>query len=783
MMGEGWRWLLDLERIPTGADTIRLGWERSPEPWVMLGVFFFVSLFALWSYSGLAGNRVGRGLTASARGLILLALVLLIAGPQLVVPQETVEADNVLFLIDRSQSLSVADAGQPSTNRVTRDARLRQILTDSAEVFAQIRAQHKTLWLGFDAGAYDLSVDDLGLPRLPDAIGASTAIGPAIEQALTRVSGRPVSAIVIFSDGRTPEPPDRALLRRLQAEAIPVYALPLGSADAVADLSFDAVEAPARAFLTDKVPVLVRLTRSGTGNEKTDWPPGDVVLVDSDSGEIIDSAPIDGGEGQPGSANQKTLTLTATPSAAGKVNWSVQIRPRAADLVETNNAAEVSIDLVDRSLKVLYIDGYPRWEYRYLKNLLVRETSIDSSVFLLSADRDFAQEGNLPITRLPASAQELDPYDVIILGDLPAAYFAPGQLELFAEHVARRGAGLLWIAGERDNPESFSGSALAPLIPLAGSLTLARLPEPVTMMPTPAAAELGVLQITRAGQDAWPLLSDPRPGWTALRWALRLEPQDLKPTAEVLAHSVPRRAAEQPHPIVVAMRYGAGQTLFVGTDEIWRWRFGQGELFPEQFYLQLIRMLGRDRLTVSGRPAVLTVDPAKADPNQPVIVDLRILDASLLDSAPSRIMAEILPADPQAAAVPPQEIELAASPDSPGRYSAAFISEQTGDFVVRTRDPLLDALDLSAAFSIHRPDDELLFPAADHELLAQIASQTRGAVLQPPDLAQLPAILPNRTLRTPTDIVESIWDSPLSLILLAGLLTLEWVGRKLLSLV
>ena len=66
------------------------------------------------------------------------------------------------------------------------------------------------------------------------------------------------------------------------------------------------------------------------------------------------------------------------------------------------------MEFVDRPVRVLYIEGSSRWEYRYFKNLLLREKDVDSSVMLLSADRDFAQEGNMAVTRIPTTREEFE---------------------------------------------------------------------------------------------------------------------------------------------------------------------------------------------------------------------------------------------------------------------------------------------------------------------------------------------------------------------------------------
>lgn len=118
-----------------------------------------------------------------------------------------------------------------------------------------------------------------------------------------------------------------------------------------------------------------------------------VELVDLDSGRVLDARTLTPGEFEDG---RLETTLVSSPTDAGRARWSVRVRPFDADaprdLSPGNDERRVDVELVDRPLRILYIEGYPRWEYRYLKNMLVREPSIEASVMLLSADRDFAQE-------------------------------------------------------------------------------------------------------------------------------------------------------------------------------------------------------------------------------------------------------------------------------------------------------------------------------------------------------------------------------------------------------
>lgn len=765
------RWVFDVDHLPADATNVHLGWQHGLPAWMLLLALFACGLFAVWSYSGLVGPRRARGLLAASRFGLLLGLVLLLAGPMLVVPEELVERDWVVMLVDRTESMQIADVELPSGARKTRDAQVRTILSDHEDTIREIADAHNILWLGFDGGAHDLALDENGLPLLAEPDGRQTAISTALQQAMRRVAARPVSGVVLLTDGQTSRPPDRSILRRLNAEGVPVISVPLGSADPLGDLAVRHVESPVRAFVHDKVPVRVHLDRFGFDPDRG---AGRVQLVDDATGVVLDERVIDP------AANEEPITLVAVPEVAGEVNWSVRIEPDTPDLIDTNNAQRIMVELVDRPLKVLYVDGYPRWDYRFIKTLLVRERTIDSSVMLLSADRDFAQEGNTPITRMPNSPEEFEPYDVIVIGDVHGEFFSPRQLEMIRDHVAERGAGVLWIAGERANPETYANTILAGLIPIRGSLNLPAITDSFTMQSTPLAESLGVLQIISYGTSAWPVLSDPIWGWTTLRWALRIHPRDLKPTAEILAQSAEPMIDGLRAPLVVHMRFGAGQSIFVATDEMWRWRYAHGETLTQQFWIQMIRMLGRDRLAMSGQPVSLSVEPRRVEVGQSVVIEVRLFDAELAERPPSELLVEIVNHGDGSVT----EIPLTAVTDSPGRYAAAYVPDQSGELEVRVVEPSIARFNPNpASLKVYRPDDEMRHPQTDHGLLAQIADQTRGRVIEPVAFNELPGSLKNRTERTIMDIREPIWDTPFVFGLLAILLTLEWIGRKLIRLV
>jgi hypothetical protein len=226
------------------------------------------------------------------------------------------------------------------------------------------------------------------------------------------------------------------------------------------------------------------------------------------------------------------------------------------------------------------------------------------------------------------------------------------------------------------------------------------------------------------------------------------------------------------------MRYGAGQSIYVATDEIWRWRYGRGERLPEQFWVQMIRMLGRESLSTGDAQAVLEAAPRRVEVGQPVRLTLRLLDEQYVDPTRDTIRAVI--EDPEGETVAEIDLERQASADA--RYAATIIADQPGSLTIRVDDPAEPNLRASATLDVFAPEDELRHPETDHDLLADLSEATGGRVLSENELGQLPELLPNRAVRTLNPLTERIWDTPLFFALVLLLLTAEWVGRKVIRL-
>ncbi len=772
------RWMFGLQSLPVDATAVRFAWERRIPTFAWLLVCVLALLVAWGSYRNVAISKGKRRVLCWLRTLTIIFLVALFLGPLLEVPQESVEPDSVIILADRSRSMEVADLSDSLKEPKSRDAALRQLVSSDSP-FAQIGSEHRVAWYGFSDALTPLTRANDGSVAIGDAVGDQSLLSRSIEQALSRSSGRQVSAVVLLTDGRTTDPPDRNLIRRLQAEGVTVSSVVLGADVAVGDTAITAVQAPKRAFSKDIVPVEAIIERRGPARARASR----VELVDTATGTVLDFAELPAGANMAGEAapQRDTVQLVASPTTTGDARWEVRVSDSlvantttdgqpARDLLPVNNRRAVPITLVDRPMRVLYIDGYPRWEYRYLKNLLQREQTIESSVMLLSADREFAQEGNTPIARLPRTREEFERFDLIVIGDIPATFFTGEQLLEMKRAVAERGTGLAWIGGSRSTPRTWHGTSAEELLPFTGPYELERLSMPVNLSPTPLAARLGVLRLADDPKSAFPaeLLSVDE-GWAQLEWAQRIPIQSLKPASEILAESA--QEIEGGHaPLVVAMRYGAGNVLYVATDEIWRWRNGRGETYPERFWVQLLRSLARPSLGIGREEVRIAIEPGRA-----VVGDTVRVEVELPAGAPPATVAlEAIPEDSRGSAV-----DIVAMPGLSGLFVAAWSPEREGRWKIRPRDPSLAArAGDGAILEVTRSDRELRDAEADRPLLESLARETGGRVVRPADVAALVRSLPNRSIRTENPLRDPIWNSPLALAILMSLLASEWIIRR-----
>ena len=744
------RWLLGIEVDPSAAGAVRLGWEMPMAGWMWLVGITGALAIAWLAYLRMTPRPlVRRGLVALRMGILLLALVL-VARPVLEFVEERREPDRILVLADRSRSLQLADWKDADGVLRTRDEQLRDA------VGAIGLKGREAEWFGFAADLASVEPTALGT-----ADGRTTDLPLAIDRALRRTAGAPIGGVVLLTDGRSTRPVDARLIRSLTARSVPVYACALGSREPIGDAAILDVQVPGKAFTKDQVPVVVQVRPLRDA-------PAQLELVDAATGSVVDRATVPAGE-------PSTQVLVVTTGPGETMELRVRLVTGGQDAVPGNNEQEATIGIIDRPVRVLMVEGGPRWEYRYLKNILVREPSMESSIMLLSADRDFAQEGNMAVTRIPSTREEFDLYDLFVIGDVAGGQFSDLQLEELRRAVTERGAGLLMIGGERAMPMQWAGTPLEDVFPMRISGSVQRQPEPVAMEPTVLATGLGLLRLGD-GEDHWPTeLGQGGPAWSRLQWMQVLPFEDLKPTSEVLATA--RGSTTEPMgAAVVSMRFGAGHVVYVATDETWRWRNGVGEAYQERFWIQLVRYLSRAGLSAAGTGAQLAVEPTTVTVGQAATIRLDVKDGLVQRRLPDALDAVVTRSMQQDDTVR-LSTDAATKESLVVGLSGVWQPRQAGEYEVTVADAALGG-PLVARVKVIEPDDEFANPETDHGTLESLCTATGGRLLGRDDLAALGTVIPDRSTFTERIDRVPIWSSPLALILLVLLCGTEWSIRR-----
>lgn len=482
-----------------GADAIvdvGLGWQDGSR-WLAAAVLLVVLAALAWWFYRLSPREVKPGrrrLLTALRVVFFLLLALLLLRPVLLLTLERRIERTLPVLVDGTGSMAITDAGPQS-----RIARVREALGTGAGGGA-IRALEADL----DVPRYRFSDDTLGTigswSEL-EADGGFTALGEAVEQVLDRHRGGTLAGIVVLSDGGQNRGSGVSQVGDvLRAAEVPVYVVGVGETNA-RDVVVEALEVPAVLLADDAVPVVVRLGAQGMAGS------GGTLTVSLDGVEV---ASEEVGFDADGVLEVGTSFI---PKRPGDYTLRARFDPAGGpEALPDNNEARARVRVVDRRLRVLLADQAPRWEYKYLEAMLLRERRVELSCFLFEGDRQAARAPGSPyLDRFPMRPVELFDYDLVILGDIEPRFLTVDQQELLREYVSGAGGALVVVAGKRFVPSAYAHTVLEKLLPvdLDGASGAGR--------ERPATAPVR-LRLTPAGEASTMLQLGDDPGASAAMW-------------------------------------------------------------------------------------------------------------------------------------------------------------------------------------------------------------------------------------------------------------------------
>jgi hypothetical protein len=799
------RWEIALRNMPPV-------WVVVLIPFLVLGYTFFVykreAKSVPWSAKAFLGT---------VRCLLIFIMLLLLFEPILTVEKESLQQPYLLVLVDESLSMSLKDkfpdrkhreklafltgiSALPASMTAAEDDELAKL--NREDMVNRIVSNPKLKLL--DACAKKsrvrvLSFSDI-LHKQPKIgafapTGPLTALGDAVVAATDELRGQPITGIIIFSDGQynTGKHPEEAM--RILAERyaqMPIYTVGIGSLTESRDIAISKLKAPEYALAKDIVTFEFVITSKGYD--------GEMAEVSVSEGDRVVSSMNIRLEGQ---GKEQAVTLQYTPDKPGEYDCTVATPVRNDELVEKNNKVKHHLTVVDQKMKILFVDGYPRWEYRYLKNAFIRdkEDPVRIACFLISADADFPQEGNLDmdpstpeidgLREFPGDPQTLFDFDVIILGDVNPEQLSTRTMsardvhEKIVSFVEDLGGGVAFVAGPRDNPRSYRNTPLAKLIPVTLEDQDLELVEPgstITESFTPSLTEDGRMHpLTRLEANPnqnWELWNDSDKkgdGLPGFYWYYLAK--KAKPGAIVLAEHPTSSTSYGKRPIFAIQRVGRGRTFFSAVDSTWRWRWLRGDYYFYRFWKQTMKELRQGRLLGSKRYTV-EVDKPEYTIKETVKIWARIFDVDYKPLKDPVVTATMIAPDETRV-----EVELKADPKITGEYRGTVEPDQDGNFNVIVGDPDMPKESGRTAFVVKEPAKEFDDPTMNSAILKTMATTSGGVFLPVFDADKLPA-----SVKPASEIIEvearedDLWDSPLAYLLFALAITVEWVVRKLVRL-
>lgn len=599
--------------------------------------------------------------------------------------------------------------------------------------------------------------------------------------------GEKVSGVIMLSDFQQNADTISVteFARGLGERDIKVFTIGVGNPDEPKDIRITNVDVNNVVLVDDDVPFDVSVVADGYE--------GDRVRVDL----RIDSVVVDTSYILlEGGGKRQGVRFIHQPRKPGKMTATVEVEQQGGEVFYDNNSFSRNITVLDQKIKVLYAEYLPRWEYRYLKNALIRDKTMETQIFLFSADPEFTQDSSPGVPALnafPSQRDELFKYHVVILGDVdPEGHLGTARLELLKEFVAA-GGGVVFLSGPHHNPSRYPRSAdLYTLLPVQVSDAgrLEGFDSPVTKSFNVKLSAVGREHpVMRLDNDSARNLQlwenedgrfyDHLPGFFWFASVGR-----AKGNAVVLAQhpELSQPLSNPPKPLVIFafMNYGKGRTFFSAVDNTWRWRAGVDNLHFYRFWGQVCRFVAAGRLLGKTPRYTITSDKELYTIGESVRVECQVYDANMNPSEDEStdVYHQVQGGVDEAV----QKIDLALHLEGQGVYRGTISAGARGRHDIWLGTP--DERFAFTSYTVEVPALEARDTRLNRTLGEQIAELSGGEYFDFSEVMNAAEKVQGLT-QTNEGLVEddNLWDEWWVVVLITAVLAIEWILRKAVRLV
>ncbi|MBI5723844.1 MAG: hypothetical protein HZA50_07800 [Planctomycetes bacterium] len=694
-------------------------------------------------------------------------------------------------LLDRSGSMATAD--QP--NLPDRFGQAVQMIQSQQR---RIDKHFRPAWYSFARAPQAAeSLDDLARQR-PEGPGTDgTDIASAIGQAGRQFTPDELAGVLLVSDGiqnAAGSPADQAT-----ALGVPVWTVGVGSTEETLagrrNIAIVSADTPLEVVANNVATITAVVRATGFAGQ-------DIRLELLEEGSDQPAGP-DAAQTFRTDKNVETFTakLKWTPGAAAQTqDQSAQadirrirlvVRPDPAETTDADNAMQLHTLITQPQIKVLYVEGSIRPEYKFLKRLLETDPNVQYMGLVRVGGNNFLAQGSIggkQLAALPSKIEEFKMFDVIILGDLDKNFMPDSQAKLLKQFVSEGGA-LLMLGGHSSfGPGGWGGTAVEDVLPVkAGAKSAAQ--DSTPFLPQLTAEGMshpifeGIFDYffgpgARQPDQNMQRLADLK-GCVAVETA--------KSGATVLAVHPSARNAAGPLVVLAVQQFGAGRSAAFTADTTWQWFLPMRALGADspyhRFWGQLVRWLAGVQAKARQSPTSVVIRPERNYLNLGEQIKLlaKVQDPKGALPPGVQVSATLQPEKqdqqsekfPLTGSLASGLFEGAIKPASEGKFTLTVTAvDQDGKTLGQDAMPLTVLLHSSEKDRLARNDG----------LLGQIASASRGRYA---DISALPDLLDqiiqrqqSRAAAAPQIKTVHLYNFTVLFLVFVCLLTAEWLLRR-----
>ncbi|RZW22684.1 MAG: hypothetical protein EX260_05170, partial [Desulfobulbaceae bacterium] len=386
------------------------------------------------------------------RSMALIILLLCLLQPMMTISSPQPRESFVGLLIDSSGSMSTRDMEQA----LSRGETAMDLLYGEDGLIERLQKNFTLRIFSFDRTTRPL-LD----PGDVSFTGSKTLTAKAMRHVAEAMEGLPFEALVLVTDGidnSSEDPLHMASI--LQAGKTPLHVIGIGADTAVRDIEISQVSTSGSIMEGGIFEVHVTVQSRGYTDQEAD------LLIEFGE-EIVSARKIELG---PDNRLQR-FTFHLSPIKEGALVYSARIPVQKDEIISNNNKLPFLVENPAKELEVLYIEGHPRNEYKFIRRAVETDSAVRLKTYLMTGPQKFLRQGIDSARELasgyPATEEELFKYDAVIFGDLTRSLFTDEQLVMTRDFVSRRGGGFLIIGGSTAFDQGFIGTPIADFLPVS----------------------------------------------------------------------------------------------------------------------------------------------------------------------------------------------------------------------------------------------------------------------------------------------------------------------------